>query len=248
MKTSHKNLLAAFSLLLSLVPQPSLANEGLVFATREHTLTNRFVESVLTEAYARLQIEITFTAFPGARSIIEANAGRADGEVARLKAVLKRYRQLILVPVPILHSELSAFTHKGYALPHSNWNSLRGHSVTTIRGFNFVKQKLARGLTKTVRTSREAIDLIENDLVEVAVLNAFLGRLAIAASASKNVMEQKPPLERLPVFHLLHSRHAPLVPRITAVLQKMETNGTIKNMWRKFELRELTKATTENAR
>lgn len=234
-------LLAAFLMAMSWT-SPTLADDTLIFASREKTITNRFAELVLSEAYDRLNINIEFAIYPDARSVEEANEGRADGEVARLASVLTRYTNLKLVPVPLFHSELSAFVHDRYEMDISDWQSLKAYSLTTVRGFEYVQHKLEGSPFRTVATAAKAIQMVEDDLVEVAVLNRFLGLLAIAKTGAKNVKPHDPPLARLPAFHLLHKKHADLIPKVTAVLKEMEQDGVIRSMWEDFITRKITRA------
>ena len=219
----------------------SLAAETMVIATREETLTNRFAELVLAEAYGRLNINVEFVTYPGARSIIEANNGRVDGDAVRLETVLKQYTNLKKVPVPLFYAELSAFVHKDYKSNISDWDSLDGRSLTTIRGFKFVEQKLAGQSMRIVKTSAEAVGLVENNRVEIAILNLFLGQMAIAEIDAEHVKVIDPPLSRMPAYHLLHKKHEALIPKLTAVLKDMETSGTLGDMWDKFITNELSK-------
>lgn len=241
-----RNLLAALTFVL-LCPSASLAEETLIIASRENTLTNRYVESVLVEAYGRLNIGVEFVQYPDARSVIAANDGYADGEAARLEAVVANFPNLTLVPVPLFHSELSVFFHRDYDVDISNWGSLAEYSATTIRGFEYVKEKLSGQKLRIVKTTVEAVSLIERDLVEVAVLNSFLGQLAIREADAKNVVEHTPPLDRLPVYHLLHKKHADLYPQVTKVLEGMVRDGTIHSMWNGFVADELQKASDSAA-
>lgn len=242
MKVSCKQLLLTALVMWFSWVSSSFAGETLVLSSREETLTNRFAELVLSEAYTRLNINVEFALYPGGRSVVEANEGRADGEVARLDVVLSQYTNLRKVPVSLFHSELSAFVHDGYKVDISDWQSLEGHTLTTIRGFKFVESKIADKPHKIVRTSAEAIELVESDRVEVAVLNRFLGLLAIAEINAEHVKVHNPPLERLPVFHLLHKKHEALIPKLTAVLEGMERAGILRSMWEEFTSSEILKA------
>jgi len=198
-----------------------------VLATRDHVITNRLAESVLTEAYSRAGIEIKFAPYPGARSVVEANAGHADGEVARLAFVLKKYQNLVKVPVPIFYSELAAFTHSEHPIDIKSWNELAGHTVTSIKGFKLVEEKLSNQPLKLVKSSEDAVELIESDRVEVAVLNAIAAEIAIGRTNARHVIKLEPSLERLPVYHLLHKKHAALVPKLTAALETMKKEGVL---------------------
>jgi len=66
---------------------PALPTE-LRFAYMDKTpaVTEKAI-AVLTSAYARLGIAVTFVPLPFARSLMEANAGIYDGEAARLAGV-----------------------------------------------------------------------------------------------------------------------------------------------------------------
>jgi len=208
-------------------PALSVAAEPLVLATRDHVITNRLAESVLLEAYDRAGIDMKFVPYPGARSVIEADAGRADGEVARLAFVLKEYKNLIMVPVPIFHSELAAFVHSKYPTQIENWEALRGFSLTAVKGFKLVEAKLSGHPLKLVKSSEDAVELVENDRVEVAVLNSIAAEIAIGRKNAGHIMKLEPPLERLPVYHLLNKKHAALVPKLTAALKAMKKEGIL---------------------
>lgn len=240
--TSQKRKWSLLVLLLAvLVPAPSFAQEQLVLSSREGTLTNRYAEGLLKKAYGRLGINVIFASFPDARSVLEADQGRADGEVARLESILKHYSNLRKVPVPLFYGELSAFTHKDFNGPINYWDALDGYRVTTILGFKYVQDKLADKPLDVVGTSLEALQRVESKKVDVAVLNNFLGLYAIREMNTPQIKEHKPPLERNPVFHLLHKKHEALIPKLTAVLKDMENKGEIKSMWNEFTKRELKK-------
>ena len=93
-----------------------------------------------------------------------------------------------------------------------------------------------------VETSAEAVNLVEQGRVEIAVLNRFLGVLAIAETGAREVKVVNPPLQRMPVYHLLHKKHELLIPKLTAALQNMEREGVIFKMWEDFTRREVKKA------
>ena len=45
----------------------------------------------------------------------------------------------------------------------------------------------------------------------------------------------QPPIQRDNLYHYLHSKHAALVPKITAVLQEMEEEGLIQRIKEELE-------------
>lgn len=238
----NKVLLALLLVASTTLVSPALAVDTLILATRSEALTNRFSEQVLTEAYARLNIEVEFVRYPGARSVVEANKGNADGEVARLSVVLKTHKNLRPVPVPLFYSELSAFVRDGYQGDLTSWAALDGSTLATVRGFELVENNLKDQNLTRVDTSEIAIQMLQNNRADVVVLNRLLGILAITKLKAKEIKVYDPPLERLPVFHLLHKKHATLLPKITAELNVMEADGTLSAMWKNFTLNETVKA------
>lgn len=236
--------LLTFIAFVSLVwTTPGLADETLTLATREKALTNRFAEQVLTLAYERLDIKVEYIRFPGARSVLEADKGNADGEVARLEKVLDRYKNLLIIPVPIFHSELTAYVHAdSETIDASSWQSLKQYTVATVRGFKLVENSLAGSGLVSVPTSANAIKMLDKKRVDAVVLNRVLAQLAIKETGVKRVKEILPPLERLPVFHFLNKKNAGLVPRLSAVLKEMQQNGILNDMWNDFVSRETKKS------
>ena len=243
MKSKNGSLFVFAILALSLAwPHLALAQPSVVIASRDTTLVNRFVEDVLTKVYARLGIQVTYKLFPGAQSVTEANQGRADGEAARLQTVLGDYPNLRLVPVPLFMSDLSAFVHADTPADIDGWDSMAHYTTTTIDGFKFVKNKLAPYNPMIVQTTQEAVTLVETQQKQVAVLNRFLGVLAVAKTKAKNVKVVNPPLHSLPVYHLVHKKHETLVPKLADVMTAMKEDGSLDLMWKEFVNREVRKA------
>lgn len=221
---------------------PTVAQEEIVIATRQNAITNRFAELVLKQAYGEVGIPVRFQVYPDARSIIEADLGRADGEMARLEPVLKQYPNLRKVPVPIFYSELSAFVTADHTLKITDWGSLNGLSLATIQGFKYVQNKTAAYKPRIYQTSDKVIEMVRNNRIDVGVLNRFLGQLAAKRMNAEHVVDISPPLDRLPVFHMVHKRHETLIPKLSAVLEKMRASGELNRMWEKFTHHELEKA------
>lgn len=218
------------------------AQDELVIATRENAITNRFAEHVLKTAYGRLDVPVRFQVYPDARSIIEANNGRADGEMARLEPMLKQYTNLRKVPVPIFYSELSAFVSRDQNFVITDWTSLGGLSLASVQGFKYVQIKIAAHNPRIYHSSDKVIEMVQNNRIDVGVLNRFLGQLAAKRLNAKMVVDVSPPLDRLPVFHMLHKRHEHLIPKLADVLGQMKDSGELERMWAKFTAHELEKA------
>ncbi|MEG3619132.1 transporter substrate-binding domain-containing protein [Magnetovibrio sp. PR-2] len=222
------------------------AKNELVIATRDKAITNRFAELVLKKVYASLGIPVRFQVYPDARSVMEANKGHADGGAARLSVVLNTYQNLRLVPVPLFYSELSAFVRSDYALDISDWESLGQYRLATVQGFKLVQDKLADFSLHTFSTSQEVIQRVEASRIEVGVLNRFLGQLAAQRLNAKFVKDVSPPLERLPVFHMVHKNQEHLVPKLTDALRDMQDRGELQSLWNTFVQEHLAKANEAN--
>lgn len=224
-----KILLLSLSLLFS---SAFAADEKkLVLTARDNSVINGVTEPVLIEAYRRIGIELEFIRLPGNRSIITANSGLSDGEVNRLKFVLTKYKNLRLVPVPIFFSKLSAFTRNSEA-KIDDWSSLKNYRTATPASFKFVVNKL-KGYPQfhVTKNSSTSLDLLRDNQVDIAVLNRYEASRLIKLFGYRGILAIEPPLETLPIYHLLHKKNEHLIPLLTDALNEMSRDGTLRKIW-----------------
>lgn len=69
-------------------------------------------EAVLEEAYQELSIKLKILFAPAKRALVISNSGEADGELNRIKGINKKFKNLIMIPVPINQLEGVVYTKK----------------------------------------------------------------------------------------------------------------------------------------
>ncbi|MBL4666318.1 MAG: transporter substrate-binding domain-containing protein, partial [Sneathiella sp.] len=188
----------------------------------------------VAEAYSRLGHKTEFYELPCRRSLIEANAGRFDGEVARIRGVTKIFENLIQIESPTIAIEGIAFT-RGRDLPITTWKDLRGYVIGIVRGELYAEKGTA-GLNPTV------VDSYDQLLSLVAVGQLDIG-IAIRRDfeISENLAKFKDrglqiigePLFSAPLYHLVHRENRRLVTDLHKIFKKMWEGGDTQKIHKK---------------
>ncbi|WP_157230844.1 substrate-binding periplasmic protein [Kiloniella laminariae] len=203
------------------------AQEPLVFSAIEKSSYSTISERVMREAYARMGIEARFSALPAARALAVANSGSVDGELYRIKNVHLRYKNLLMLPVPIGIMEGVAITTDP-DITLSAWQDLKPYRVCIRNGVKFSEIGTRDLPVDTSNSNEQLFTKLGSNRCDVIIL----ARLTSIPLAKKFVKEMKTPVyyhvvETYPLFHYLHKKNQHLVPKLTAVLKRMEREGTI---------------------
>ena len=194
------------------------------------------VSEVLREAYRRLGCEVRFEYYPGNQSLIWANQGISDGDVARI-AGTEDVTDLVRVPTPVYQIEQVAFT-KSVKRPVKQWGDLKGLSIGVVEGIR-ITALATEGLERMMAKDIEHLfRLLVHDRVEVVAMDRHSGELEIArhfSGSGIHVLGQ--PLSSMPLYHMLNRRHEKLVPLLDAVLREMAAKGEIEALQRAAILR-----------
>ena len=198
-------------------------------------------ERILTEAYSRIGVEIEVQRFPGPRGLFMANEGKIDGELFRGGINTDEFPDLIQIPVPIMYGELVVFTIS-VDFEVDGWESLRPYNIGIQLGNKEIEAG-TRGMQvePLAKTEQLLLKLVagRNDIVVVPriqgmeilkELNSAPGQWGVDQNALQRIAILEPPIQRDPLFHYLHKKHAALVPKITAALQEMADEGLIQRI------------------
>lgn len=221
--------LLLFIMLISAAP--SIADDLIILTSRDNSPLNAITESVVDEAYRRIGKKVKFERFPGNRSILMANSGKADGEVSRLRFVIKKYQNLRVVPVPVFHSELVALT-KNPAIKINGWESLTPFRTVAPGSFKLVWNKLKshKKVTK-VADALSAINKLIKEEADVAILNKYEAERLIDIFGYRDIIVNDPSLETKPIYHLLHKKNEYLIQMLSNALTEMTDDGTMQTIW-----------------
>jgi polar amino acid transport system substrate-binding protein len=216
-------LLAALTGIATPMAQANTLN---LAVTSDDRFSKTMAQRVLSAAYKELGIDVAFTPLPIRRGYAQAEAGEVDG--LGMTVTLELAPNLLRIDVPISYEETSVWATRRDVVPNG-FASLQPYLIGHIAGIRYFEQRL-HGLRTDPAPNLEALfRKLELGRTDMAVESRFNGCLVKQLGLQKVVLLQ-PSLEVLPAYHFLHSRHAALVPRITAVLRKMESDGSIKKI------------------
>lgn len=231
-----------FAIILMATSFVSTGN-NLVFSTGVDTLEQEVSGKVIHEAYQQIALKVDILSYPNMRSLMKSNNGEVDGELARISHINQRFKNLLQVPVVINHIDGYAFSAKDN-LQVSDWESLREYELVCVRGLLFVEQNLSQRNIPCyqVSTYSQAINLLKIGRFDIAVLPEITAISIIKKNNAKNVYIQGNRLIRVDLFHYLHKKNIHILPKITAVLQKMKTRGRIEEIRTEYTLQQSSKA------
>jgi len=184
-----------------------------------------FYGDLIRELFARIDVDAKVVRLPSARSIINANEGIDDGVVGRTKGMEGKYKNLIMIPVPILR-----FRFVAYSLDRKisiiDWSSLAPYSVGYIRGWYIYEKNLPETKSLTIVNNAEQLfKLLMNRRAELILFEYYRGNWWNQhLNANAHIIGS--PVAENDMFIYMNKKHAQLVPNITAALKAMKKDGT----------------------
>lgn len=189
----------------------------------------KVVFNVLKEAYSELGIEIEHRSYPILRSIKSAGSGKVDGQLFKVAGIEEEYTELIKIPVPVDYFELTVLKPSGTP-DILQWNDLKDLKVGYYRGVFYLKKKTAlEGIidTREIDTHEQLVKMIQHGRIDVALTARIAGWQTLQGLKSEQVVLQRTPIQKVYVHHYLNKKHSSIVPKITSILRKMQSNGRI---------------------
>jgi ABC-type amino acid transport substrate-binding protein len=218
---------------ISLIQTPLLAQDKLVFSTIQKSNITPLLKEVVQEAYKQIGIQVEIKEMPAARSLLELNSGRVDGELARTKYIELDSTNLIRVPIRIYVHETVAFTKKSIDI--NGWESLKPYRLGTIIGHKQVEKNIQEMEYSSVIATEQLFKMLNHDRIDIGITGRVNGMLAIQQLNLDNMIISKRPLAVLNLYHYLHKRNQHLVPKITEIFKKMEDEGRLQQINKQFE-------------
>jgi polar amino acid transport system substrate-binding protein len=187
---------------------------------------------ILQEAYQQLGIEVVIESVPQARSLILSNDGEIDGEIARIAGLEAQYPNLVMVPVVLIEQEGMAFTRQDKAFLLNGWDSMQPYSIVYMNGVKWSEEG-TQGMDRVVMVTQpeQMFQMLEMGRADVALAPRLSGTLVIKQLGYTDIQPLEPPLIVNKLYHYLNIKHsAVLLPQITAVLEKMEASGRLREI------------------
>lgn len=231
--------------LLILVLSTSLPNAGFTHASENpFTMTTSvgaplyfedgsgLYNLLVEEIFKRLNIEFKLVWLPSRRSLVFTDDGVDDGNIARTKAIEKKFSNLIRVPEKVFDFEFMAYSRDpSIILP--DWKSLQPYVVGIINGWQIVERNVADAKLVTRANDYEQLfNMLDKGRVEIAILDRAMGSWKLK-QLGLDIFSVEPPIIKQPMFIYLNKKHESLVPEIVRVLKDMKRDGTFTAIYEK---------------
>lgn len=176
---------------------------------------------VVKAAARRAGVQVSMQALPSERGMILANRGELDGAIGRTMLATGDYPDLLPVPEPIHLYLPTAYAYRAFDV-RGGWEALRGRSVCMRRGYTLT-EKRTRGLQRQ-RLDNDAslIRMLRSGGCEIAIMGFDNKAMQAAMASDPALLKLSPPLEEVPLYLVLHKRHADLVPRLAQAIKQVK--------------------------
>lgn len=186
---------------------------------------------IYQELAKRLGINIVIQAMEnGERVLLNANSGLDDGDVGRVAGLDKHYPNLVQVPVQVHVYQVVVFS-KTIEFPVDGVQSLAPYHVGVLTGRKAVENlaKRARQVTSLDRPE-QLFSMLDKQRIDIAIMEKAQVMAAIKELGVKNIRVLQPNLLEGNLYLYLNKKHAAMVPKIAAELEKMHKDGTIRRI------------------
>ncbi|WP_198265724.1 substrate-binding periplasmic protein [sulfur-oxidizing endosymbiont of Gigantopelta aegis] len=226
-----------FILFINLINSSAWAEPVIVFSSGKAdpfvtTAHDGFYDLILKEMFQRIGLSAKAELQPSERSLINANSGINDGNVARIIGLEKKYKNLIRVPEKMVDYEFVAFT-KNKNITIKNWDSLEAYNIAYITGWK-IFEKNVKHYKSLVRTQNieQLFQLLEKNRIDIALYDRWSGAWKVKQLKS-DIFHLQPPIVSKKMYLYVHKKHKALIPSLTKSLQSMKEDGTYQQIFKK---------------
>lgn len=193
---------------------------------------HRAISNVLTEAYRRVDVPVTFRISPGYRPLVDANNGMVDGDVARIEGTEKEYQNLLPVPVSLVSMRARPYTISS-RVNVRHWDDLSGLNVGVIRGARYAQLKNYPFHIVRFQKAEKMFENLIRDRLHIVVLNETSAQAIIKRHyPTQGILEAGEVLHESGMFHFLHKQHSAIIPRLSKALASMKKSGELERLYK----------------
>jgi polar amino acid transport system substrate-binding protein len=228
----------AFLLLVLLLADSGVASAGITLRlgnSRYPPIVTARQDGVIDRIYLelsrRLDIKIIINPVEsGERVLINANNGIDDGDVARGPGLEKLYPNLVRVAVPVYHFQMAVFS-RNIDFRVAGADSIKPYDVGILRGWKILEDitRGARSVT-SLESGEQLFTMLQKGRIEIVVFEKPQGLAILKQMKIPEIRLLQPNLLEGNFYLYLHKKHMDLLPKITAVLEDMQKDGTIRRI------------------
>ena len=234
------NRLSRYVLLVVLLPTSLFADEKVIVlnVTGQPPLNTPeqtgFMDEIAGEAFRRIGYRLETVQLPAERGLVNANHGKVDGEMSRVKGLDRRYQNLLRVPEKIMDWEFVGFSHDKISL-EKGWSDLAMKSVSHINGWKIFEINVPANAEITkVGNAERLFGLLRRDRTDIVLYERWGGQDLLHKMNMHSVQMCQPPLAVKEMFIYLHKKHRNLIPRLAKALAAMKQDGQYQQIFSKF--------------
>lgn len=201
-------------------------------------------EAILRRAYASLNLEVTYAAWPLPRAQVELRSGRVDAVAMRTESYFEQTPFVRKVDVPLLSLNLYAYARPPCpkAVPVEE---LARRRVSIQRGMAAAEALVPEAARMPANTPSDAFLNLATSAADYALTLSTPWMVEVPVETRGGAICVVPtPLARTTLYHGVHESHAAWVPALEQALRGMRERGEIQQAWTDYE-REIA---TPNAR
>lgn len=197
--------------------------KSLVFSIIDTNLAQIEAAKTLKKAYGQLGVPVDFLPVPGRRALEFSNSGKTDGEVFRIKTITEKYRNLRIVPSPVMLFQGIAYSTQDISI--TSWKDMQSYRIGIIRGVVW-SEKRTRGF-KVARfdTNEDLFNKLLAGGVDVIVGTSFSIEREISDRDLDVKIFKSKPLMQFSVYHFLNKKHENLIEPVSREISKIVGNG-----------------------
>lgn len=183
-------------------------------------------QQLITTMYQRCGLTVKFLEAPPARSLSLAEAGRSDGELARLRASIDHNGPLVALEPPLTLLQLVPI----YINPDIPQRGILAavERIGYINGYRMVPPLLPPGKsTLLAHNTEHLVLLLQNDRIDVGLTLGWDAEKAVGDH--EGLMAGEPILEA-PVYHYIHRSRVDDAPCLSEALLQMKAEGHVQEL------------------
>jgi len=201
-----------------------LYSKTFIITGGENNTVQEIAYRIIEKAYHRAHLNIQPLYLPLEKSLIFSNSDQSDGEMARIEKITHLYPNLKIVPVNIISAQAVAFS-KNKSLKIKNWNDLKGHRVTVVKGAKFIEKATQDINTSITYTFEEAFEKLNNNETEIIVIPKLAGYKMQYVKKYSKIRAVSKSLKTIKLYHFVTKKNSYLIPILTPILQQMKDSG-----------------------
>ena len=186
------------------------------------------IGKLVQELYRQLGHHSEIVIRPAKRSLMEANSGQSDAELARISGLEGEYPNLIRVREPVYTISFSGITKEALRNRVKSWQDMANYRLGYPRGYKLLDIRTRELNAVAAKNSAVVLKMIRAGRIEVGLL--LTSDAIRLTSGTPGLVVLEPPVELVTLYHYVHVKHRRLVPSLEKILIRMNDSGEAKKI------------------